>query len=142
MLRGFRLLSAVAGAVALATCAAPAVHDEELSAAALAAQMQRRPVVLLGEVHDNAQQHAVRAQALALLLQAGLRPGLAFEQFDRERQSDIDRALIQTPTDGVDRVGRLVALGGRGWNWDLYRPLLELGRDPVGGIHDLRTDPG
>src|SRR5207302_7588060 len=143
MLRGFRLLSAVAGAVALATCAAPAVHDEELSAAALAAQMQRRPVVLLGEVHDNAQQHAVRAQALALLLQAGLRPGLAFEQFDRERQSDIDRALIQTPTDGVDRVGRLVALGGRGWNWDLYRPLLELAlqyRLPIVAANLSRAD--
>jgi uncharacterized iron-regulated protein len=143
MLRGFRLLSAVAGAVALATCAAPAVHDEELSVAALAAQMQRRPVVLLGEVHDNAQQHAVRAQALALLLQAGLRPGLAFEQFDRERQSDIDRALIQTPTDGVDRVGRLIALGGRGWNWDLYRPLLELAlqyRLPIVAANLSRAD--
>jgi uncharacterized iron-regulated protein len=143
MLRGFRLLTAVAGAVALAMCAAPALHEQEVSAPALAAQMQRRPVVLLGEVHDNAQQHAVRAQALALLLQAGLRPALAFEQFDRERQSDIDRALSQTPTDGVDQVGRLVALGGRGWNWDLYRPFLELAlqyRLPIVAANLSRAD--
>src|SRR5256885_16157105 len=108
---------AALAAAALSACAAPAPPSGDFTAPALAAQMQRRPVVLLGEVHDNAQQHAVRAQALALLLQAGLRPGLAFEQFDRERQSDIDRALIQTPPDGADRVGRRVALGGPGRNW-------------------------
>jgi uncharacterized iron-regulated protein len=129
MLRRFTLCSAVAGAVALAACAAPVTREtreEGLSAPALEAQMQRRPVVLLGEVHDNAVQHAVRAQALALLLKTGLRPALAFEQFDRERQGDIDRVLSGKPAREADRVGALAALGGRGWNWDLYRPLLEL----------------
>lgn len=88
--------------------------------------MQRQPVVLLGEIHDNSGQHAVRAQALALLLRTGSRPALAFEQFDRERQADIDRVLGQTPTDGDDRAGQLVALGAHGWDWTAYRPFLEL----------------
>jgi uncharacterized iron-regulated protein len=142
-LRGFRLLSAVAGALALAACAAPAAHDEGFSAPILAAQMERRPVVLLGEIHDNAQQHSVRVQALTLLLQAGLRPALAFEQFDRERQGEIDRVLSQTQADGVDRVGRLAALGARGWNWDLYRPFLELAlqyRLPIVAANLSRAD--
>jgi uncharacterized iron-regulated protein len=125
-LRGFKPLVAVAGALALAACAAPAAHDEDFSASQLATQIQRRPVVLLGEIHDNANQHAVRAQALTLVLQAGLRPALAFEQFDRERQSDIDRVLSHGEGNGVDRAKRLAMLGGRGWNWDLYRPFLEL----------------
>jgi uncharacterized iron-regulated protein len=112
-------------AVLVAGCAAIPAQDD-FGPRALAAQMQREPVVLLGEIHDNAQQHAVRAQALALLLQAGSRPALAFEQFDRERQSDIDRVLMERPADGVDRAGRLAALGERGWNWELYQPFLEL----------------
>ena len=122
----FTLWSTVAVAVALAACAAPVTREEDLSAPALEAQMQQRPVVLLGEVHDNAAQHAVRAQALALLLQTGLRPALAFEQFDRERQGDIDRVLSDKSGRDADRVGALVALGEHGWNWDLYRPFLEL----------------
>src|SRR5688500_17120311 len=53
-----------------------------LSVDALADAISRRPVVLLGEVHDNATQHAVRAEALRRLLASGARPALAFEQFD------------------------------------------------------------
>ncbi len=113
-------------ATALAACAAQPLPDPDLSAEALAAQLQRRPVVLLGEIHDNAAQHAVRAQALARVLQNGLRPALAFEQFDRELQADIDRVLSQAPAEGVDRAAELVALGGRGWDWNLYRPYLQL----------------
>jgi uncharacterized iron-regulated protein len=117
-----------AAALALAACAAPATPagGGDFTAAELEARMRQRPVVLLGEIHDNVEQHAVRAQALALLLQAGLRPALAFEQFDRERQPDIDRVLADTSPGAGDRAARLAALGGRGWNWNLYRPFLEL----------------
>jgi len=59
---------------------------------------------VLGEIHDNAAQHAVRAQALEQLLQAGLRPALAFEQFDRERQSDIDRVRKQPARSELESV--------------------------------------
>jgi len=127
----------------LSACAAPAPPNGDFTAPALAAQMQRRPIVLLGEVHDNAEQHAVRAQALALLLQAGSRPALAFEQFDRERQADIDRVLGATPAQGVDRAEQLAALGGRGWNWNLYRPFLELAlqyRLPIVAANLSRAD--
>jgi len=123
---GARPRLAVLGLTALAACAAPPAHDVDFTAPALAAQMQRRPVVLLGEIHDNASQHAVRAQALALLLRSGARPALAFEQFDREQQADIDRIRGRLRVDGVDRAGELAALGARGWGWDLYRPYLEL----------------
>jgi len=126
MRRGFRLRCAAAGAVLLAGCAARTAHDAPFDAAALAAQMMRRPIVLLGEIHDNTQQHAVRSEALALVLQGGARPALAFEQFDRERQSEIDRVIKDARAHDVDTVDRLVALGGRGWDWRLYRPFLEL----------------
>ncbi len=116
-------------ALALGGCATRSARDSELTASALAAQMQRRPVVLLGEVHDNAVQHAVRAQALKQLLQSGARPALAFEQFDRERQGDIERVRREPGLPGTARVDRLVALGARSWNWTLYRPYLQLALD-------------
>jgi len=126
MRRALSLLHAAAAVAVLAGCAAPPAYEEDFTAQALAARMRQRPIVLLGEIHDNVDQHEVRAQAVALLLEAGLRPALAFEQFDRERQSDIDRVLREAPSDDADRVGQLIALGGHGWNWKLYRPFLEL----------------
>lgn len=113
--------------VLLAACAAPARID--LDAQALAAALGRQPVVLLGEVHDNAAQHAARAAALRQWLQSGARPALAFEQFDRERQSDIDRARRETPPAGSSRSQHLIAQASpqrSGWDWALYRPYLDL----------------
>jgi len=110
-------------AALLSACAGPAPVQSGFSAPALVREMRRRPVVLLGEIHDNAAQHRVRAGALRQLLQGGARPALAFEQFDRERQPDIDRIVSGG---GADRLERLVALGVRGWDWDMYRPYLEL----------------
>jgi len=95
---------------------------------ALVQVMARRPVVLLGEVHDNAAQHATRAAALRLLLAGGARPAIAFEQFDRERQADIDRARREAPPAGRPLAEHVIeqARPARGWDWALYRPFVEL----------------
>jgi uncharacterized iron-regulated protein len=86
-------------------------------------------VLLLGEVHDNAAQHALRQQALATLLALGDRPALLMEAFDRERQSAIDVAM-QRDTDRplTVRVEALIDAGGRaaGWQWPLYQPYIAL----------------
>lgn len=92
---------------------------------ALADAMRGVPVVLLGEVHDNAAQHALRAAALQRLVAAGARPALAFEQLDRERQADVDRARRERPHDADWLIAQ--AGGGRGgWDWSLYRPFVQL----------------
>ncbi|MBL8313063.1 MAG: ChaN family lipoprotein [Rubrivivax sp.] len=84
-----------------------------------------KPVVLLGEVHDNAAQHALRLRAFEKLLASGARPALALEQFDRNRQADIDRALAQSPRPDADAL--IAAAGGaKGWHWPFYRPFIEL----------------
>jgi uncharacterized iron-regulated protein len=88
-------------------------------------------VLLLGEVHDNAAQHALRTRGLAALLAAGDRPALVMEQFDRGQQAAIDAlhtpgrvppdaAAIDATTDAI------VALGGAGWHWPFYRPAVRL----------------
>jgi uncharacterized iron-regulated protein len=92
---------------------------------ALADAMRGMPVVLLGEVHDNAAQHALRAAALERLVATGARPAIAFEQLDRERQADVDRARRERPGDADWLIAQ--AAGPRdGWDWPLYRPFVQL----------------
>ena len=95
----------------------------------------RAPLLLLGEVHDNAALHALRLQALTRLVAGGARPALLMEQFDRERQADIDRELQRAPDMApgdaefnatVEALVKLGSTAGGGWQWDLYRPVLKL----------------
>lgn len=96
----------------------------EPSPTALARAMQGHRIVLLGEVHDNAAQHALRAAALRQLVASGARPAIAFEQFDREHQSDIDRARRERPADPDYLIAQ--AKGDPAWNWRYYRPFVAL----------------
>jgi len=68
-----------------------------------------QPVVLLGEVHDNAAQHALRLRAFEARLATGARPALVMEQFDRERQDVIDELRAQQPAPDADA---LIAAAG------------------------------
>ena len=106
---------------------------------ALAAAMGTRRIVLLGEVHDNGAQHALRLDALRRLVDTGARPAIAFEQLDRDRQAEIDRLRRDRPGD----VDALVALGPRSWEWKHYRPFLQLAVDhglPIVAANLSRAD--
>jgi uncharacterized iron-regulated protein len=51
------------------------------------------------------------------------------EQFDRERQVDIDRARRERPEDSQHLIDVAAPSGNRargGWNWAFYRPFVEL----------------
>jgi uncharacterized iron-regulated protein len=51
------------------------------------------------------------------------------EQFDIERQADIDRARRERARDAqhvIDQAGTRAARPGEGWNWDFYRPFVAL----------------
>lgn len=110
-------------------CAAVAAQPAA-TAAALAAAARGADIVLLGEVHDNGEQHALRLAALRQLIAQGKRPAIAFEQFDHERQADIDRARRERPGD-VEHL--VAAAGGKpSWRWEFYRPFVALALE-----HDL-----
>jgi uncharacterized iron-regulated protein len=79
---------------------------------------------LLGEVHDNPAHHAIRLRLLDALAESSLKPAVAFEQFDRMH----DKALQQRLATGevtAEAVAQAVQFDRKGWNWDLYRPLVE-----------------
>jgi uncharacterized iron-regulated protein len=142
----FRRLSTVAAAfVALwmfgcARAAETSSEFQHLSDAVLS-----RPIVLLGEVHDNAEQHALRAQALRGLLESGARPALLMEQFDREHQHEIDRVLARpgVSVEDVIAAGAPDAASMQGWSWPLYRPYIALAlqyRLPIVAVNVSRAD--
>jgi len=112
----FASLSRLASMVTLATLAtlpgvaAAAAPPAGPALASPAPLRLERPVVLLGEVHDHPQQHALRAEAFAALLATGARPALVMEQFDRERQAELDALRAAQP--GVD-ADTLIALSKR-----------------------------
>ena len=95
----------------------------------LAKAMDRYPVVLLGEIHDNVHHHRLRAAALAHRIAAGWRPALVMEQFDRERQPDIERARQERPRDADHLIAQATANTGGAWLWAEYRPFVQLALD-------------
>ena len=110
---------------ALALCgAAHAAQALDPTPAALARAMQDKRIVILGEVHDNAVQHALRVAALRELVAKGARPAIAFEQLDREQQQAIERARRERPRDADFVIEQ--AKGAPSWDWKLYRPFIEL----------------
>jgi len=93
--------------------------------AALAAAVAGADLVLLGEVHDNADHHLLQARLLRASLASGRRPALALEMLTADRQPAVDAALAEGPRapGALEKVWK-----EGGWpDLDLYRPVLAAG---------------
>ena len=110
---------------ALLGCSTPAAGPRGWESA-----LRGNAVVMLGEVHDNPEQHRLRLDVLRRALAAGWRPAIVMEQFDIERQADIERARREQPQDPQHVIElaapRAQASAAGGWNWDFYRPYVAL----------------
>jgi len=109
---------AAAAAAAFAGCATVTPTPQDISAG-----FAGKSYVLLGEVHDSAAGQQQRLLALTRAVGQGWRPAIAMEQFDRERQADMDRARRERPGDADYLIAQA---GGKGWDWTLYRPVVAL----------------
>ena len=102
-----------------------AAHAALQTASASSTEPTGSVLLLLGEVHDNAAQHALRLDLLQKLLATGARPALLMEQFDREHQGAIDS--LRTTRARLDATAVITAgAGSSGWNWAFYRPFIDL----------------
>jgi uncharacterized iron-regulated protein len=108
-----------AGTALLGACAS------QSPPATLAAAMRRRPLVLLGEVHDNATQHVLRLAAFEALVASGARPALLLEQLDHEHQAAIDTLRLHRPQADADAVTSAGQGSRSGWNWAFYSPFVQ-----------------
>ncbi len=99
-----------------------AVLDAATGASLTGADLVRRAAaadfVLLGELHDNAYHHQVRA---ALLTASGKHPAVVFEQFPETS------APIPPPEPGQDLEAWLDVHGfdRTGWKWPLHQPVVD-----------------
>lgn len=94
--------------------------------AACATPTQQAPsFLLLGEVHDNTEQHRQRAELLRELLTDGRPTAVVFEQIPRDRSAAIAAQRARAPQDAealIDAAG----FDREGWRWPLHRPLIEV----------------
>ena len=79
-------------------------------------------IYLLGEVHDNPEGHALRLEKIADIVRSASQPVIAMEQFDREKQSALSAAQQACP----DATCVIERAGGKGWDWDFYKPVIDL----------------
>lgn len=100
-------------------------------------------VLLLGETHDNGEGHRLRANDLRDRIQAGWRPVIAMEQFDRENQPALAAAMRECPD--ADCVVARAAPGKSNWIWAFYKPVITLAMEyklPLLAANLSRTDAG
>lgn len=85
------------------------------------AHAEQADIWLMGEVHDNPHGHAYRLRDLQSALNTNWRPAILMEQFDVQRQPELTAAW-QNCTDAQCVID---AAGGQGWDWELYKPLIQ-----------------
>lgn len=76
--------------------------------------------ILLGEVHDNTDQHQMRAALLSKLLADGRPSRVVFEQMGRAN----DTLIADAPRD-AESVATAGQLDRAGWRWPLHKPLID-----------------
>lgn len=94
-----------------------AATGADLDAGALLRRMDAADVVLLGELHDNATHHAVRAQLLGALRRE---PAVVFEQLP-ESAGPIPPPAAEDLESWLQRIG----FDRESWRWPLHRPVIE-----------------
>ncbi len=122
-----RLTLALLAAVELAGCAGlgkPAAAPAPVAATDLLGASNPQ-VLLLGEVHDNAEGHQLRYAALRQRVDAGWAPVIVMEQFDRENQD----LLTKAQKGCADAQCVIQVAGGARWDWQLYYPVIQLALD-------------
>ena len=105
-------------------------------------ELMRARYVLLGEVHDNAEQHRLRHGLLAALVRDGRRPAIVMEQFDREHQQALQR-IQNEPAPAPESLKTAGRFDAQGWNWSYYEPIIRLALDhrlPIVAANLSRAD--
>lgn len=92
-----------------------------LLAVASSSASAQNTIYLLGEVHDNPKAHSQRLDLIENLLSKNFKPAIAMEQFDRDNQAALDQAMNSCK----DSDCVIQKAGGKGWEWNFYKPVIE-----------------
>lgn len=103
------------------TGAGGAVDGPALDAAVGAARY-----VVIGEIHNNPDHHAIQAALLGAIAAAGRRPAVVFEMIPADLRPALD-AYLAAPGRTAAGLGAAVEWEKRGWpDFALYRPIVEV----------------
>jgi uncharacterized iron-regulated protein len=94
-----------------------------LTPSQLVERAQDHDFVLLGEKHDNPDQHRLQAWVVGALVATGQRPAIAMEMLDADQTEALADYRRKS---GADAAGLGPALGweARGWpSWNMYAPI-------------------
>ena len=117
-----RLTLGLAAAVLAAGCASSGGGKPAAILAPGLLEAANPQVLLLGEVHDNAAGHKLRYELLRQRVEAGWRPAIVMEQFDRENQDLLNKAQKGC----LDAQCVIRVAGVARWDWQLYYPVIQL----------------
>lgn len=120
MMRLIKQLSVLCCVLALSACGG--LLKNGAPPAPAADSVPNPQVLLLGEVVDNVQGQRLRLAELQRRVAAGWRPVIVMEQFDRDTQPLLTRAT----RDCADPDCIIRVMEQPGWDWDQYRPVLDL----------------
>ena len=100
--------------------AGEAVAEEAVEEAVRAADF-----VLIGEIHDNPEHHAIQARLIRAMTEAGRKPAVVFEMVPQGLQGELDAFEAEGSRD-VAELGRRLKWEERGWPaWSSYQPIAE-----------------
>lgn len=106
------------------------LRDDGTAVAAddMAAAVRAGNFVLLGEVHDNVDHHAMQAALLKAMVDAGRKPAVVFEMLQRGMQQAVND-YVSTSSDAAG-FGKATQWRERGWpDWSMYQPILQIALD-------------
>lgn len=89
--------------------------------------------LLLGETHINPEHHRIQAEVLGDFIDQGQSFALVLEIFETDQQQAIDRAIASGQA-AADDVADATNIRASGWDWDSYRPLVQLGLEGKAAI--------
>lgn len=82
--------------------------------------------VMLGEIHPNPDHHALQAEILQHIIEAGRKPAVVFEMVDRSRQPVLDH-FMANPSAGTSSLADRLEWQSSGWpDFAMYQPLFDL----------------
>ena len=98
---------------------------EAVSKAAVEDAVRAADFVLIGEIHDNAEHHAIQARLIRTMTEAGRKPAVVLEMVPQGLQSELDAFEAEGSQDAAE-LGRRLKWEERGWpSWSTYRPIAE-----------------
>lgn len=96
-----------------------------VSKAAVEDAVRAADFVLIGEIHDNPEHHAIQARLIRTMTQAGRKPAVVLEMVPQGLQGELDAFEAEGSQDAAE-LGRRLKWEERGWpNWSTYQPIAE-----------------